>query len=187
MSSAPEAIGMIEASSIALGNDIEDAMLKAAAVDLVIARTICSGKFAVIVRGDVAAVQSSVSAGVERTQDSLIDWIVIPNIHPQVFPALTGTVELKPEEASALGIIETFSACSAIEAADAAVKAGNVTLFRVHIAMAIGGKGFVQVTGDVAAVEAAVAAGSAVAADKGLLVNRVVIPRPRAELFREFI
>ena len=40
-----------------------DAMLKAADVDLVLSRSICSGKYMVMVRGDVAAVQAAVSAG----------------------------------------------------------------------------------------------------------------------------
>ena len=60
-------------------------------------------------------------------------------------------------------------------------------LFRIHLAMAIGGKGFVLMTGDIASVEAAVAAGAAVASDEGILVGKAVIPAPARELFREFI
>ena len=53
--------------------------------------------------------------------------------------------------------------------------------------MALGGKAFVTMTGAVAAVETAVAAGAAVIAKKGLLVEKVVIPRPRKELLMEMI
>jgi microcompartment protein CcmL/EutN len=53
--------------------------------------------------------------------------------------------------------------------------------------MALGGKAFASVTGSVAAVRAAVDAGAGVIAKKGLLVNKVVIPRPRAELLNEMI
>jgi microcompartment protein CcmL/EutN len=178
---------MVEVSSIAMGYEVQDAMLKAAEVQLLVARTICSGKYLVAVGGSVSDVQSAVSAGVEVSKEGIIDHIVIPNIHPSIFPAITGAVDLKPEEARALGIVETFSAASAVEAADAAVKAGNVTLFRVHLAMALGGKGFILVTGDVAGCRAAVEAGSAAAAEHGLLVNHVVIPGPRRELFGEYI
>ena len=94
---------------------------------------------------------------------------------------------LSDEEIEALGAIETYSASSIIEVADAAAKAAQVTLFRVHLAMAIGGKGLVVMTGEVAAVHAAVDAGAAVAAESGILVNKVVIPGPRRELFNEFI
>jgi microcompartment protein CcmL/EutN len=53
--------------------------------------------------------------------------------------------------------------------------------------MAIGGKGFVLLTGDISSVEAAVAAAAPVAGAEGMLVSSVVIPAPRRELFREYI
>ncbi len=183
----PEAIGMVELSSIGMGYEAEDAMLKEAGVSLVVARTICSGKYVVIVRGDVAAVEASVEAGLDMCPDSVIDSLVIPNVHPQVFPAISGTVELRPDVQRALGIVETFSASSAIEAGDAAVKEGDVDLFRIHLAMAIGGKGFLLVAGDVDAVRAAVRAGADIGSSRGLLVSRVVIPNPRPELFKEYL
>jgi microcompartment protein CcmL/EutN len=183
----PDSIGMVELTSIAIGHEVEDAMLKAGAVELVMARTICSGKFAVMVQGDVAAVEAAVAAGVDTSREGLIDDFVIPNVHPAVFPALGQSVSLDQKKVGAMGVIETFSAASAVVAGDAAVKSGNVELFRIYLAMAIGGKGYVQVTGEVSAVEAAVAAGVEAASAKGLLVARSVIPRPRAELFREFV
>ncbi|RLD16875.1 propanediol utilization protein, partial [candidate division KSB1 bacterium] len=90
-------------------------------------------------------------------------------------------------EIRALGVIEGFSVASVIEAADAAVKAANVQLINVHLAMAIGGKGFVVLTGEVGAVESAVEAGAAVIEKKGLLVEKVVIPSPRKEIIEEYI
>ena len=53
--------------------------------------------------------------------------------------------------------------------------------------MALGGKAFVTLTGDVAAVESAVGAAAQIVDQKGLLVNKVVIPRPRPELLNEMI
>jgi microcompartment protein CcmL/EutN len=96
-------------------------------------------------------------------------------------------VDLSPSQARALGVIETFSASSIVDVADAAAKSADVTLFRIHLAMAIGGKGYVMMTGDVASVEAAVSAGAAVAAEEGILVGRAVIAAPRRELFREWV
>jgi len=182
-----KAIGMIETSSIALGYEIEDAMLKASDVQLLVARTICSGKYMIIVGGEVADVQSSVEAGLTMARDSIIDHLVIPNAHESLFPALTNTMTLTPKEMGALGIVETFTVASALEAADAAAKAAHVSLFRIHSAMAIGGKGFLLVTGEVAAVRAAVDAAAAVAIERGVLVAQVVIPGPRPELFSEYI
>ena len=44
-------------------------------------------------------------------------------------------------------MVETFSGVSVLAAADAAAKAARVTLFRIHVAMALGGKGFCLMTG----------------------------------------
>jgi len=182
---ARNSIGLIELSSIAAGLQAADAMLKAAEVELVLARSICSGKYIALVRGDVAAVEASVRAGVQAGDFSVIDSFVIPNVDEQVFPAIAGTT--KVETLEALGAVESFSVAALIEAADAAVKAANVKLIEVRLAMALGGKAFVTLTGGVAAVEAAVSAAAAVVAQKGLLVNRVVIPSPRPELLKEMI
>jgi microcompartment protein CcmL/EutN len=183
----PDTIGLLELSSIATGYEVEDAMLKAANVELLLARTICSGKYLVVVAGDTSGVTASVEAGEELAGNALIEARVIPRVSSQIFPAISGVVNLGEEDIGALGVVETFSASSIIDAADAAAKAADVTLFRIHLAMAIGGKGFFLVTGTVSAVEAAVAAGEDVARDSGILVDRRVIPRPREALFREYI
>ena len=182
-----DTIGLLELTSIGVGYRVQDAMLKAAQVDLLLARTICSGKYLVVVAGDTGSVQASVRAGETEAGDALVESRYIPRVHHSIFPALSETTELKPEDMGALGIVETFSASSVIGVADAAAKAANVTLFRVHLAMAIGGKGFVLMTGDVANVRAAVAAGAAVAAAEGILVSQIVIPAPRRELFQDWI
>jgi len=178
-------VGLIELSSIAAGFEVCDAMLKTADVDLILARTICSGKYMVLVRGDVAAVRSSVDAGTRAGDFSVIDTFVIPNLDESIFPAISGTTKIEALEA--LGIIESFSVASLIEGADAAVKAANVKLIEIRLAMALGGKAFVSLTGSVADVRSAVEAGAARIAEKGLLVNKVVIPQPRHELLNEMI
>lgn len=182
-----QAIGMIELSSIGIGFEVEDAMLKASLVRLLIARTICSGKYVVVVGGEVADVQSSVDAGLHVGQEAVIDHMIIPSVHESVFPALSQSVPLAPNQIGAMGVVETFTVSCILEAADAAAKAADVTLFRIHVAMAVGGKGFLQVTGDVSAVKAAVEAAANIAKRRGALVSRVVIPAPRPELFGEYI
>jgi len=179
------AIGIIETSSIAKGFEIADSILKSANVELVMNRTICPGKYMVLVSGDVDAVRASIESGIKSAAHTLVDHFVIPNVHPSVFPAISGVGHLP--ELQALGVIEAFSVASIIEAADAAVKATSVQLLTIHLAMAIGGKGFVSLTGDVASVEEAVRVAAAVVERKGLLVEKVVIPAPRKELLAEFI
>jgi microcompartment protein CcmL/EutN len=182
---ARNSIGLIELGSIAAGYEVTDAMLKAADVELLLARSICSGKYMVMVRGDVAAVEASVEAGSRAGSFSLVDRFVIPNVHESVFPALSGTARV--ERLEALGILESFSVASLIEGADAAAKAAAVRLIEIRLAMALGGKAFATLTGSVAAVRSAVEAGAQVIGRKGLLVNKVVIPQPRPELLSEMI
>ncbi len=178
-------IGLIELSSIAAGFQVCDAMLKAASTELVVSRSICSGKYMVMIRGDVAAVQASVDAGSNAGEFSVIDSFVIPNLDEQVMRAIGGNT--KVETLESLGIIESFSVAALIEGADAAVKAAAVELIEIRLAMALGGKAFATMTGDVASVQAAVEAGARVVGQKGMLVNKVVIPSPRPELLNEMI
>ncbi len=183
------AIGMIEMTSIGVGHQVQDTMLKASDVTLHLARTICSGKYIIIVGGDVGAVQAAVAAGLDDAPDGVIDHMMIPNVHKDVFAALGESVQLEVGEGRlpAIGIIETFSASSALEAADVAAKAAGVQLFRLHVAMAMGGKGVVMMAGTVADCKAAVDAGAENVREKGLLVSAVVIPGPSRELFGEHI
>ena len=76
----------------------------------------------------------------------------------------------------AMGILESNSIAKGIEAAD-------VTLMDVRLGIGIGGKSFVVLTGEVAAVKEAVKSGMAEGKEKGLALNSVVIPSPRKEIF----
>ncbi|KAB2837254.1 MAG: BMC domain-containing protein [Melioribacteraceae bacterium] len=178
-------LGLIEMTSIAAGMQAADIMLKTANVELVLSRTICSGKYMVLIGGDVAEVQSAVDAAANQIDFAVIDTFVIPNVHPDIFPALSGHSEIG--ELEALGILESFSVASLIEGADAAVKSSNVRIIEIRLAMALGGKAFCTITGEVAAVRSAIDSGAQVIADKGLLVNKVVIAQPRKELMSEMI
>ena len=182
-----KSIGAIELSSIGIGYRVEDVMLKAASVDLLIARTICSGKYLIVVGGSVSDVEAAVQAGLAIADEAIIDHLVIPNVHESVFPALGQSVSLGADHSGALGVVETFSGTSILAAADAAAKAARVTLFRIHVAMALGGKGLLLMTGTVADVRAGVQAAAEEARKRGLLVSEVVIPRPGRELFAEYL
>jgi ethanolamine utilization protein EutM len=84
----------------------------------------------------------------------------------------------------ALGMIETKGYVAALAAADAMVKAANVTIIsREEV-----GDGLVAVVvkGDVGAVKAASEAGAETASTVGELVSVHVIPRPHTELGKHF-
>ena len=181
------AVGAIELSSIGIGYRVQDEMLKSASVDLLIARTICSGKYLIVVGGNIDAVEAAMQTALAGGDDAVIDHLTVANVHEAVFPAMAQSVVLAPEEIGALGIIETFSGVSALIAADYAGKTARVTLFRLHVAMALGGKGLLMMTGSVSDVTAAVQVAANAVRERGLLVSEVVIPRPAPELFQDYI
>lgn len=178
-------LGLIELSSIARGIEAGDAMLKAADVRLLRSATVCPGKYIVIVTGEVAAVAASMAAGKACAAAFYVDDLVIANLDEQVAAALSGCTV--PPAAAALGVMEFFSIAASVVAADAAVKAADVSLLEVRLGLGIGGKSFVTLTGSVASVQAAVSAGVKGAAEKGMVVCTSVIPSPSAEIFRAML
>jgi ethanolamine utilization protein EutM len=80
----------------------------------------------------------------------------------------------------ALGIVETLGLATAVQAADAAVKAANVTISSYN--KIGGGKVSVLIRGDVAAVKAAVEAATESASSVGKVEATTVIPRPSDKL-----
>ena len=183
----PKSIGAIELSSVAIGYQVQDKMLKAGDVEILIARTICSGKYFIVVGGTVSDVKSSMRAALSAPSEAVIDHVEIPNVHESVFPALGQSVTIDDPDVGALGVIETFGGVSVLAAADAAAKAAKVTLFRIHVAMAMGGKGFCMMAGSLGDCRTGVSAGASEARERGLLVAETVITRPGRELFSEYI
>lgn len=174
-------IGLIEVKNVSKGIKVTDEMLKSAGVTLIQSGSVCPGKFVTIVGGNLAAIQAAVEHAVKIAEESLIDKFIIGNLGEKVFEAICGTAIVK--EKKALGVIETFTAASAIEAADAAVKAAVVSLIEIRVARGLGGKCFVTMTGDVANVKAAVEAGAKIAAKTGVLINTEVIANPHPDLW----
>jgi microcompartment protein CcmL/EutN len=187
MSMNDKSVGLIELSSIAAGFVVCDTMLKAGSVRLLLSRSICSGKYMVLIGGTPADVKAAVAAGAEAANGCLIDSTVIANLHPEVFTAIGRSTVVAPDHKGALGVVESFNIATLILAADAVVKAANVQLLEVRLAMALGGKAFCTFTGDVSAVLSAMQAGRKVLSDAGVLVNAAMISRPHPDVYREVI
>ena len=118
------AIGMVELNSIARGIYAADQMVKISEVEIVTAASTCPGKYIAIVHGDVAAVEDSVRIGERMAEEFFVDSIVIPNVDPGVFPAITGAT--MPDRVQAIGIMESFSLATMIICADQILKAADV-------------------------------------------------------------
>src|SRR5690349_21417637 len=106
------AVGFIESSSIARGIEAVDAMLKMAAVDLLMTTIIPRGKYLIMVGGTVADVESSMRAGLRTAEGTVLDQFIIQNVHPSLPAAIKGRVKVPSVEA--VGLIETKEVASAI-------------------------------------------------------------------------
>lgn len=176
-----QTIGFLELNGIARGIEAADAMLKAAEVELIFSRTNCPGKFTILISGDIAAVEASIKAGAGVGGRAMLEELVIPRLHPQVIRAIHSTS--RPPGRGALGVMEFFNITGAILAADTAVKAADVDLLDIRLGTGIGGKSFVVLTGETAAVTQAVENGGATGREKGMLLGSVVIPNPAKQLY----
>lgn len=172
----PIAIALLETLSLASGIEAADAMIKQAPVRILLARPVSPGKWLTLLTGQVEEVRASLTRGREVAGDSTADELFLANPHPSIFPCLEGKV--LPAPLDALGIVETYAVASCLGAADAALKQAAVQLIELRLAVGLGGKCYLTLTGEVSDVEASVATAAAVARSHGTLARRVVIPNP---------
>jgi microcompartment protein CcmL/EutN len=191
MMSDRNAIGIIELGSIYKGFEVQDEVLKSTNVEKIIARTICSGKYFMIFRGEIADIEAAINIAKEVGGFSVINATSIPNLDPRIFPAIAGstTFDISAPGANigAMLIIETFSVVSAIKAADYAAKEANLKILRIHVAMAVGGTGYAVIIGDIDALEAAVKPAIEYIKEDGMLAGYTIIRNPHEEVLKEII
>lgn len=177
------AIALIELSSIAVGMHTADAMLKKAPLEMVRAGTLHRGRYLVLIGGTVGAVKESYIEGLRVGEQALVDSVFLPEVHPAVHDAVLGA--RVPEGRDALGVIETSTVAAVVHAADAGIKAAQVVITEVRLADGMAGKGLTLFAGKVADVQAAVAAGVAVAQPRGVEIKQIVIPSLDEDMKRQ--
>lgn len=180
-----KAIGMVEFKTVSSGMRAADLMVKTAEVDLLQADTVCPGKFLALISGDLSAVNAAVEAAEVMDREQLIDSFVLGNPHDSIFSALYGASEIG--NPNALGIIETFSAATAVVAADVAAKTALVDLIELRLARGMCGKSYLLLTGEIAAVEAAIARAKQGVGEKGMFLDSAVIPRPDKKFWSKIL
>ena len=155
-------------------------MVKAAPLGAIYAGTVHPGKYLVMVTGDTASVDEAVRVG--RGSQQLVDMVFLPDIHPGVVDAVGGNSERARVGEEALGVLETSSVASALDAADAGIKAAEVDLASIRLADGLGGKGYVLFSGTVAETEAALDAAVARAETHGALLRSDLIAQLHGEM-----
>jgi microcompartment protein CcmL/EutN len=166
------ALAILELDSIAAGIEAGDAMAKRAPIDVIRAGTVHPGKYLVLVGGAVADVEEAIEAGREIGGSSVVDVVLLPDVHPDVVPGIRGV--RRERRGEALGVIETATVAAVILAADAGLKGARVQLLELRLADDLGGKGYLLFDGLVADVEAAVEIGSARIEGSRGAVQRVI-------------
>ena len=175
------AIGMIEYKTVASGMTAADLMVKTAEVEVIEAKTVCPGKYMVLVTGDLSSVKAAVDAACAKFPDTLIDSFVLCNPHESIMGAIYGANEIRNK--NALGILETYTAASAIVAADITAKTAIVELIELRLARGMCGKSYLLITGEIAAVQMAIEKAKADIGEDGTYLDSSVIASPDAKLW----
>jgi len=180
LSEREPAIAIFEFDSISAGMVAGDAMVKAAPLGAIYSGTVHPGKYLVLVSGDTASVDEAVRVG--SGSETLADMVFLPDVHPSVADAISGNARGATVGDEALGVVETTTVATAIDAADAGVKAAEVGLAAIRLADGLGGKGYVLFSGVVGEVEAALEAAVGRAMGHGTLVRSDLIAQLHEEM-----
>ena len=180
-----KAIGMVEYQTVSAGITATDLMIKTANVEILQSSVVCPGKYITIITGELSAIRAAIGAASVQLGEKLTDSFVLGNPHEDIFPAIWGGAPV--ENARALGVLETFSAPAIIVAADTAAKTSDVSLIELRIARGMCGKSYMLLTGEVAAVSAAIETARAKVGEEGLLLDSSVIPNPDKSLWASIL
>jgi len=182
------AIGIIELCSLYKGYEVQDQVLKSEFVEKLLARSICSGKYLILVRGRVADVESALDNAREIGDFAIVSTLVIPNVDERIFSAIVGSTLLEDnKDVSGLAVVETYSVAAAIKAADYALKEAEVNILRIHVAMAIGGKGLLVLTGDIEPLRSALNPVLEFIENEGTLAGHTLITNPHEDVLKDLV
>lgn len=179
-----KALAIVEFTTVSTGIKAADMMAKTSSIDIVEAQAVCPGKYMIVVAGLLSAVTASVEAVKSAFGQRYISGFILGNPHESLLSAFYGTTQI--ERLYALGVLETFDAATAVMAADTAVKTAIVDLIEVRLAKGMCGKSYITLTGEISAVEAAIARAATVAGESGMFLDSGVIANPD-EKIAEFI
>jgi microcompartment protein CcmL/EutN len=175
----PPVLGVHEYANTAVGLEAIDAAAKNAPVKIISVQVVNPGKLVAALTGSEAAVELALAASRRVAGDDLIDALFLPFVEPEVIHALEGP---SWERWDALCVVETATICGGIMAADIAAKRADVEVAEIRIDNAMGGRASVRLVGPIGEIQAALAAATEYAAERGILVRAVRIPNPHEDL-----
>lgn len=175
-------LGIVEFKSISRGIITTDEMLKASKVRMVLATTLCPGKYLTIVEGSMAAVAKSVETADRIGGRHVFSSFTVGGINRQVIDAIGGKASAGLSDSVA--IVESQHMANLINAADISVESAEVEIVELRLGKGCGVNSFYIVTGRLAATQEAVKNASVFLKEAGSLIASRVIANPDEDLLR---
>ncbi len=149
------AIAVLEFRDIAAGMVATDALLKRSPIAFVKCGTISRGRFLTLIGGTTAAVEEAVSEGLALGGESVLDHVLLADVHPQLYEGILG--HRRGVGPGSVAVIETATVSANVRAAELALKGTPVDLLEIRLAdSGLSGKGLSIFQGELHDVEAAV-------------------------------
>lgn len=175
-------IGALEFRSISKGIEVSNEVVKKANVEIIYMRTICPGKFIVIISGNEGEVNEAIDYGVLLSDKSLIDSFKVHAVNLSIIDAFKNQYGDRTVN-GAVGIMETNKVCAGIKALDMSLKSSDVKLIKLHLAFGIGGKLVYFISGSLSNVEYGISEGIRTL-DANDTANVSIIRSPSDELLK---
>lgn len=185
-----ESLAVLETETIHDGLAALDAMVKVARTEILAATPIPPGRFLIALGGPVGEVEPTQRRGLGVAL-ARHDELFLAETHPAVYDAIralgaSAGARAVPEN-EAVGLFETASVCSGIDAADRAAKGAAVQLVALHLARGIAGKCFGVLSGRQDMVEAALALAEERGRSHGRWIGSTLLARPDPQVIRRFV
>ena len=178
------AIAVIEFSDIPTGMSATDAMLKKAPIAFVKCGTITRGRYLTLIGGSMASVDEALQEGRAHGGPSVLDHLLLADVHPRVYEAILGW--RKPGNAGALAIIETDTVAANVRAAEAAMKGTPIELIEIRLAdTGLSGRGLSVYQGSLPDIEAAIEIATRYVDQSGGHLSHRIISRPHGGLIKQ--
>ncbi|NLK07564.1 MAG: BMC domain-containing protein [Firmicutes bacterium] len=195
-----DALGFLEIQGAARGIQALDAGCKTASINVLKANVACPDKYTILFTGSAEDVAAAYSAAAAAIGAGYYDGCQIGRVHPDLAHGLMGIFghtgcernagwesapkgeSDTPKGSDAVGVLETLSIASGIKTADCALKAGYVVLKELHLGYALGGRSYWLITGDTAAVQAAMEAAADCGKELGRLGSYSLILQPGTQV-----
>ncbi|MEG0050791.1 MAG: BMC domain-containing protein [Terrisporobacter sp.] len=168
-----KSIGAIEFKSIAKGIEVSNDMVKKFYVEVLYLKSICPGKFLIIIAGETSYVNESINYGLTKGKGYIVDSFIINSISEDIINGIKHKYKTL-ENIRSIGILETNKVCSGIKALDKTLKYSDVNLVKLQLSFAIGGKLVYIVEGDASSLEHGIEEGKSILNSKDIISDSII-------------